>query len=266
MIRRFFSVFLTFQMVILSIICLALTIFLVSCVLTGDPAWKMYALSLGFALMIGGTWYLLKGEIVGADGHGKDAVQPPLSAQPESNRPTRWRKVPGFDPIRRFIQWFWRIGGLDDVKRPLWLTPFGGWFIVFLSLPLLISATVIFIRSEVFLHRSIASEGTVIRLVADHDETVHYAPVFAYTARDGQKFVVQSNITSAPPEFSVGQKVPILYDSVHPERVRIAAHGQIHGLEETFGLIGAVFAGIGFGSLLYQRRRKRQTTASMVAG
>jgi len=52
-----------------------------------------------------------------------------------------------WDPIRGFIRWFWRIGGLDDVKSPLWLTPFGR-FLVFLSLPLLISATVIFIRGN----------------------------------------------------------------------------------------------------------------------
>jgi len=264
MIRRFFSVFLTFQIVLLSIICLALTIFLVYCVLTGDPAWKMYALSLGFALMIEGIWYLLKGGIVGANGHGKDAVQPPFSAQPESNRQTRWRKVPGFDPIRRFIQWFWRIGGLDDVKSPLWLTPFGGWFMVFLSSPLLISSLVIFVRTELFLHRSISAGGNVIRLVADHGETVHYAPVFEYTAQDGRAFTIQSTAYSAPPEFGVGEKVRVLYDKDHPESARIATR-QVHGLEEGFGTVGLFFAGIGFGSLLYQRRRNRRASSSMVA-
>jgi Protein of unknown function (DUF3592) len=136
---------------------------------------------------------------------------------------------------------------------------------VFLSSPLLITALVIFIRSEVFLYRSISAEGTVIRLASNHDETVHYAPVFAYTAQDGQTFAVQSNTYSAPPEFRVGQKVPVLYEKDHPEQARIATHEQVHSLEDVFGAIGFFFTGIGFGSLIYQRRRNRRATRSMVA-
>jgi len=176
----------------------------------------------------------------------------------------RLRRFPGFDPIRQFIRWFWHVGGLDDVDSPLWRTPFGAWFLVFLSSPLLISALVVFIRSELFLHWSISADGTVIRLAADHDQTVDYAPVFAYTAQDNRTFVVQTKTYSSAPRFRVGQKVPVLYEKDHPERARIATHTQVHSLEEVFGAIGFFFAAPGVGSLIYQRRRKRRARGWMV--
>lgn len=265
MIRRLFSALFTVQLALLSIICLALITLLVYYVVTGDPTWKIYGLVLGFCLAVGGIWYLLTAEIVGAGGLGEDAVQSHLPVLTESYSRALCRKLPALEPIRRFFQWFWRVSGLDDVNSPLWLTPFGGWFTVFLSLPLLISSLVMFIRTELFLHRSISAEGNVIRLVADRDETVHYAPVFTYTAHDGQTFAVQSNTYSAPSEFRVGQKVPVLYEKDHPEQARIATHQQVHSLELVFGSVGLFFAGIGFGSLLYQRKRNRRAPKLFVA-
>ncbi|MBS1804887.1 MAG: hypothetical protein JST28_16120 [Acidobacteria bacterium] len=65
MIRRLFSASLTLAFVNLSIICLVLIVFLVYSLLTADPAWRVYALSLGFCLLMGGIWYVLKGEVSG---------------------------------------------------------------------------------------------------------------------------------------------------------------------------------------------------------
>ena len=169
-----------------------------------------------------------------------------------------------FEPIRRFFQWFWRIGGLDDPKSPLLLTPFGGWFLVLLCSPLLVSCLVIFIRSEVFLHRSISTNGTVIRMVTDTDEAVHYAPVFSFVARDGRAFTIESKNYETPPEFRVGQTVTVLYEKDHPELARIASYWQIHAFEVVSGSIGLFFSGIGLGSLIYQRRRARRSAASLV--
>jgi hypothetical protein len=268
MIRRFWIAFYAFALVFLAVGFLTLALFcLFDIVLTHDLPWPFLLPVFGLAWLLWITWRLLKREIASGNGHDEGTAKSLSSAQlPGGGRNrARVRKIPGFDPICRFVRWFWRIGGLDDVKSPLWLTPFGGWFMVFLSSPILISALVIFIRTEVFLHRSVSADGTVIRLVADHEETVHYAPVFAFTAQNGRAITIQSTTYSVPPEFSVGQKVPILYEKDHPEHARIATYGQVHSFEDVSGIIGLSFAGIGFGSLIYQRKRNRRTTGSKVA-
>jgi hypothetical protein len=129
--------------------------------------------------------------------------------------------------------------------------------------PLLACALVIFIRTELFLYRSASTEGTVIRLVADRGQTVDYAPVFAFTTQDGRAMTIQSTAYMSPPEFRVGEKVPILYEKDRPERARIATHWQVHGSEDISALVGLFFAGIGFGSLIYQRRRNGRTAGSV---
>jgi hypothetical protein len=266
--RRFWIAFYAFASVFLAVGFLALALLcLFDVVLTHDLPWLFLLPVFCLAWLLWVTWRLLKREIARGNGHDEDTAKSSSSALlPGGGRNrVRARKIPGFGLICRFVRWFLRIGGLDDVKSPLWLTPFGGWFMVFLSSPLLISALVIFIRTEVFLHRSVSADGTVIRLVADHDETVHYAPVFAFTALNGRAITIQSTAYSVPPEFGVGQKVPILYEKDHPERARIATHWQVHGAEDVSGMVGLGFAGIGFGSLIYQRKRNRRTTGSKIA-
>jgi hypothetical protein len=130
------------------------------------------------------------------------------------------------------------------------------------GVPTLIFALVFFARTEIFLHRSVSAEGAVTRLVADRDETIHYAPVFTFATRSGRSMTVESHNYSAPPEFSVGEKVRVLYEEDHPERARIASHWQVHAAEEVCALIGLCFTGIGLGFLMYQRNWKRPAAGS----
>lgn len=268
MIRRIWIAFYAFALMFLAVGLIALALFCISDIfLTHNLPWPFLLPVFCLAWLLWVTWRMLKRAISDGNVHDEDTTKNSSSAKPLRNGRDReqGRRIPGLDPIHRIIRWFWRIGGLDDAKSPLWLTPFGGWFMVILSSPLLISALVLFIRSEVFLHRSISADGTVIRLVAGHDETVDYAPVFSYAAQDGRTFTVQSHIYSAPPVFRVGQTVTVLYERDHPEQARIATPRQVHAFEDTSGMIGFFFAGIGFGSLLYQRKRNRQNTSSTVA-
>ena len=152
-----------------------------------------------------------------------------------------------------------------DVSASLLMTPIGGWLMVALGAPALVGALVFLIRTELFLHRSIVTDGTVIRLLADQDETVHYAPVFAFTTEGGRAVEIQSTSYSAPPEFGVGQKVRVLYEKDRPEQARIATHWQVHGAEDILGAMGLGFAGIGIGSLIYQRRRNRRVAGLTLA-
>jgi hypothetical protein len=268
MIRRFWIAFYVVALVPSALGFLALTIFCLADVAqTHELPWPFLLSDFAFGLLTWVTWRSLRREIARSKGRDEESAKNSVSAPPPfgCGDQGRVRKISGLDLICRFVRWFWRIGGLGDIKSPLWLTPFGGWFMVFLSSPILMSALVFFIRTEVFLHRSISTDGTVIRLVADHDETIHYAPVFAFIAQNGRAVTIQSTNYSAPPEFRVGQKVTILYDEDHPEDARIATHWQVHAPEDISGLIGLFFAGIGFGSLIYQRRRNRRSMGSKVA-
>jgi hypothetical protein len=268
MIRRFLIASYAVALAILGVQFLLLTLLCLSdIVVSHERPWPflLTALFVGFLLWF--IWGELKRKIKRDDGRNEDSAKSsPVPQSPHSRRARALlSKIPGFDRICGFVRWFWHIGGLDDVKSPILLTPFGGWVMVILGSPLLVFALVIFIRTELFLHRSISADGTVIRLVADHDETVHYAPIFAFTAQNGRAMTAQSLNYSVPPEFSVGQKVLILYEKDHPERARIATHWQVHGSEELLAILGLFFAGIGSGSLIYQRRRNRRTLGSKVA-
>jgi hypothetical protein len=262
MIRRIWIAFYAFAIVFLAAGFLAVALFcLADMILTHGLPWPFLLSVFALGLLLWFAWRLLKLELASLKGQGDDSSKSSSAQLPEGGRNrARMRKIPGFDPISRFAKWFWRIGGLDDVKSPLLLTPFGAWFMVFLSSPILIFALVALIRTEVFLHRSVSAEGIVIRLVADRDETVHYAPVFTFTAQNGRATTIQSLNYSAPAEFSVGQKVAILYEKDHPERARIATHWQVHAAEDVGSTIGLLFAGIGFGSLIYQTKRSRRTS------
>ena len=97
-----------------------------------------------------------------------------------------------------------------------------------------------------FVHRSLASQGTVLRLRSkpnsDNDATV-YAPVFTFNAIDGQSYTVASNNYSDPPEFSAGQSVKVLYERASPQEARIDSLWQVWAMEIVLGAIGGIAPG-----------------------
>jgi hypothetical protein len=274
MIRRFWIAFNAVAVAALSLLTIAVDWLIMSAFFVPQRSWQEWREWIWLPVMILPplwlpwiAWRLLRREIARSRVQNEVMAKSSLSSRPPfvSRDWVNTRKIPGLDPIHRFVSWFWHIGGLNDVKRPLLLTPFGAWFLMFLSSPLLVSALVIFIRSEVFLYRSISVRGTVIQLAEERNEPGDYAPVFAYVARDGRSYTTQSHTYSAQHEFRVGQTVPVLYDKDHPEQARIASHKQVHSLEEFFGALGLFFAGIGFGSLIYQRRQSHRSTGLAIA-
>jgi hypothetical protein len=231
MLRRLWIAFYAFALVLLAVMTSAVALFcLLDVGLLHEVPWPFLLSGVVPAWLLWVTWRLLKRELTARRQRDDAAQVTAPSRQPESPS---------------------TIG-----LRSLLLTPLAGWLLLLIGLPTLIFALVFFTRTEIFLHRSISAEGTVARLVADRDETIHYAPVFTFTTRNGRSMTVESHTYSAPPEFSVGQKVRVLYEEDHPERARIVSHWQVHAAEEVCALIGLCFSGAGFGLLVYQRKWK----------
>ena len=76
----------------------------------------------------------------------------------------------------------------------------------------------------IFVHRCVVADGTVVRINPVQDtenDTVNYAPVFTFTATDGQAYTLTSGVASNPPGFVVGQQVKILYIKNDPSGARL---------------------------------------------
>jgi hypothetical protein len=127
----------------------------------------------------------------------------------------------------------------------------------FLSLLLSIG---LWIHTELFLHRAHRASGNVVRLNQnDNDGHMIYAPVFRFTAEDGQTYTVESNNYSGPSDFLVGQSVQVLYLASEPASARIKTFWQLRGFETVAFLLGCFFPLAAFAYAWWRGLQKRHT-------
>lgn len=113
------------------------------------------------------------------------------------------------------------------------------------------------------LHRGTPANATVVSMKPMQDgdgSSINYAPVFTFTAGDGQSYTVASDTGTNPPGFSVGQHVSVLYERNLPGRARIASFAQLWLFPVVFGVLGAMTSAVGYFLLRYERRRNPQFT------
>ncbi len=111
---------------------------------------------------------------------------------------------------------------------------------------LLVFSVVSVIRTRGFLLRSVEVNGEVVRLERSKDRDRYgytYAPVFSFTAADGETHTVTSDVSSSPPGFSEGEPVRVRYDPANPEDARIHSFFQTWGTSVIFGAVGVGFVG-----------------------
>jgi hypothetical protein len=117
--------------------------------------------------------------------------------------------------------------------------------------PCLVAYGILFyLRTRNFMSRSVEVAGVVVRLEHSKDRMGtasydSYAPVFSFTALDGKKITVTSDVASSPADFCVGESVRVLYDPADPENARIHSFFQIWGGPLIFSAAGALFASVG---------------------
>lgn len=142
-------------------------------------------------------------------------------------------------------------------------SPFGCKLIIWLGFLFVVAGIAFAIRTELFIHRSATIQGKVVKLVDKQDDNGHtlYAPEFAYTV-NGHDYAVDSSSYSRPAAFTPGQTLEVMYDTSNPQNGRIATFWELHGLEDTFMLVGLCFAGLGYAALKYQQRRPKLHAAA----
>jgi hypothetical protein len=104
------------------------------------------------------------------------------------------------------------------------------------------------------------TEGIVIAKRQSGSTRVSYAPVFQFTASDGRRYTVNSDIYSQEADFSFGEHVPVLYPPGHPDSARIDAFAQLWMYPLAFGGVGAAFSAIP--TLLLLSRMRRQSRSA----
>jgi hypothetical protein len=115
---------------------------------------------------------------------------------------------------------------------------------------LFVYSAVAFFRTRSFLRCSIEVAGEVIRLEHSTDRTgtttyENYAPVFSFTAVDGKRHTVTSDVWSSPADSSVGEAVRVRYDPPNPEGARIHTLLQTWGTTVIPGVVGVAFVAFG---------------------
>jgi len=116
------------------------------------------------------------------------------------------------------------------------------------------------VRTGIFLATSLATDGDVIDLqpVRGSRGGYSYAPVFRFTADDGQIYIVTSKTSTRPAAFGRGERVKVLFDKGHPESAKIATFLQLWMFPMVAGVVGGAFSLITFAVL----RRKRKAAAA----
>jgi Protein of unknown function (DUF3592) len=130
----------------------------------------------------------------------------------------------------------------------------------FIALALIFAACCIgfYEHSKGILSADLPAVGTVIANVPGagvqgSNATVLY-PQFAFISSDGATHTITSTSGSAPADYSVGQKVSVLYPVQHPEQAILNTFMQLWFLPTLMGVLGVGFFLIGAGMFWIVRR------------
>lgn len=113
----------------------------------------------------------------------------------------------------------------------------------FVGLILLGIAFFLWTRTREFAASARPARATVVRLVFDSEGAV--APVFKFTASNGDVIEKHDGMYSNPPEYEVGHAVDILYDPSHPQGARIAKTTSLYFAPLLLAVLGVIFMGSG---------------------
>lgn len=114
---------------------------------------------------------------------------------------------------------------------------------------------------------AIAASGTVIDLSRrSSDDGYTYAPVVEWFDGAGTRHEFVGSVASSPPSYEVGESVAVRYRAGQPGRARIADFANRYLLPLIFGGLGAVFAVVGGGIVVFFVRNRRRIAGLKTAG
>jgi hypothetical protein len=123
---------------------------------------------------------------------------------------------------------------------------------------LLILALVTAAQRATLLISGLHAEATVIGARQQGSTRRTYAPVFQFTAGDGQSYTVSSDVYGKESAVKFGKRIPILYLPTHPESARIDTFAPLWAMPLVVGVVGAGFCVVPAIMLVAWMRRRAE--------
>ncbi len=134
---------------------------------------------------------------------------------------------------------------------------------------LLVGTFALAMNTRSFIATAKHAEGTVTELLEKRDKddgSITYTPVVAFIADSGANVSFASSFSSKPAAYDVGETVEVLYAPDDPNDARIKGFGSLWLGPLIMGVLGFVFAGIGFGILIASRFNQKKRDWLMAYG
>jgi hypothetical protein len=157
--------------------------------------------------------------------------------------------------------------GVDNTARSIRILAFVGSVVTCTCVAFAGVAVWTALHTRAWVQASTDAQGQVIALSPVVDQEggqTNYAPIFRFTARDGQMYTITSNTSSNPPAFQVGERVSVLYQSDQPQHARINRFLQLWLLPLVFAILAFVecfVIAVIFSTIRKYRKRLRLTAA-----
>jgi hypothetical protein len=131
-----------------------------------------------------------------------------------------------------------------------------GFMVFFILVTLMFAGVAIgmYLYENRFADEGIPMEGTVINLTAN--ETGSLAPLVEYTYQDTLR-QYQSSFYSSPPDYEVGQQVPLILNPENPNEAIIDSFNDRYLISVIFGGVGGFFLILSIGLGVAARKVKR---------
>lgn len=140
-----------------------------------------------------------------------------------------------------------------------------GWVFLAVAAVMLTVAGVLYVQDRTFTESAGRATGVVTELVSKRGSDSNSGSTTSsrvhFTLADGREAEFVETISTSPPRHSVGDRVPVLYDRARPTSAMIDDFWShrlgvviVGAFAAIFGVLGAIFSGMGFAA---GRRRAR---------
>ena len=136
------------------------------------------------------------------------------------------------------------------------MTDYIYWGLIVVGAALLILGIKMFNDTQKLLQEGIKTTASVVKLIqkrnSDNDGYL-YTPVFEFVDRKNTTRIFQSDVSSNPPAYKVGQKVKLVYHPKEEDEINIVSYWGLYRWTVILFSIASPFLVIGIGYLLYTR-------------
>lgn len=128
-------------------------------------------------------------------------------------------------------------------------------FLSFLAIVFFAIAGNFYFESQKLLKKGGTASGTVVSLQSSAKGA--YYPIIRFQPEGGEAIEERGKVGSSPPEFKVGDTVPIVYDKSNPKKWNINSWLNLYFLPTMFFGFGTALAFASLITLIFDVKRKR---------